>query len=121
MAFWQPMASMVTKAPLRSSNSSKAGMAVISLDFASTATCPSGPVLRRGPGAHQVEWSELRRPRAAPGFLPVDWRCLIRKAELTACTQSRKQPGNACGLSRSEDALNVSVRGQSHGAVPESP
>ena len=34
------MASMVTRAPFRSSNSSNFGMAVISLDLPSTATCP---------------------------------------------------------------------------------
>src|SRR6478609_7469588 len=40
ISFWQPMASMVTTAPFRSSSSSNSGMAVISSDLASVATCP---------------------------------------------------------------------------------
>ena len=40
ISFWQPIASSVTVAPLSSSSSNNSGMAVISLDFASTATCP---------------------------------------------------------------------------------
>ena len=40
MAFWQPMASMVTNAPCKSSNSSSFGIAVISLDFSATASWP---------------------------------------------------------------------------------
>ena len=39
------MASMVTMHPLSSSNSSNRGMAVISLDFYSVATCPKVRVL----------------------------------------------------------------------------
>ena len=35
---WQPMASVETRAPLRSSRSMRAGMAVISLDFSNTAS-----------------------------------------------------------------------------------
>jgi hypothetical protein len=41
MATWQPMASIETRAPTRSSRSIKAGMAVISLDFSNTAFWPS--------------------------------------------------------------------------------
>ena len=35
---WQPMASVETRAPSRSSRSMRAGMAVISLDFSNTAS-----------------------------------------------------------------------------------
>ena len=37
MVFWQPMASIETTAPCRSSNPSSSGMAVISFDFSATA------------------------------------------------------------------------------------
>jgi len=40
IAVWHPIASMVTMHPCKSSASSKAGIAVISFDFSSTATCP---------------------------------------------------------------------------------
>jgi hypothetical protein len=39
-SFWQPIAAIVTKAPDRSSNSSRRGSAVISFDLSSTATWP---------------------------------------------------------------------------------
>jgi hypothetical protein len=38
MVVWQPMASVETRAPSRSSRSMRAGMAVISLDFSNTAS-----------------------------------------------------------------------------------
>ena len=40
MSFWQPMASIDTNAPSSSNSLSSLGMAVISLDLSSTATCP---------------------------------------------------------------------------------
>src|SRR5580704_11329536 len=41
MVTWQPMASVETRAPSRSSRSIRAGIAVISLDFSNTASWPS--------------------------------------------------------------------------------
>jgi hypothetical protein len=50
ISFWQPIASIVTTAPVTSSNRSNSGIAVISLDFSSTTTWPSdnsGSIVRR--------------------------------------------------------------------------
>src|SRR4051812_31448315 len=45
---WQPMASRVTRAPVRARRSSSSGMAVISFDLASVASCPSTRRCRAG-------------------------------------------------------------------------
>ena len=55
IAFWQPIASIVTSAPSRSSNSSSWGMAVISLDFSDGRDLPQGQGVLGGPGADQVQ------------------------------------------------------------------
>ena len=65
MSFRQPMASMVTTAPLRSSIASKSGMAVISLDLASVATCPKVKWFTTAQAAHDMQG------RAADGFAPA--------------------------------------------------
>jgi len=40
MSRWQPIASIVTIAPVMASMSSSFGIAMISLDFSATLTCP---------------------------------------------------------------------------------
>ena len=78
MAFWQPMASMVTKAPLTSSRSSRAGMAVISLDLASTATWPSDRFCAVAQALTRCNGPSFAEPEPRR-VLPSMATCLIRK------------------------------------------
>src|SRR5512135_488655 len=71
ISFWHPMASIVTTAPFRSNSSSNSGMALISLDLASVATCPK---VKRFSTAQALTTCRAERPtvrRAALG-LAVD-------------------------------------------------
>jgi hypothetical protein len=78
------LASMVTMQPLRTSNSSRRGIAVISLDFCSVATCAS---TRRLSAAHALtRWSA---PRPAPRS------CERRELLPSMATIS---PGNICRM-----------------------
>lgn len=67
------MASVVTRAPLSSRRSSRAGMAVISLGFLSAGLLAEHQAPARGPGGDQVQRvAALGSAMTAPGGLTVD-------------------------------------------------
>src|SRR5262249_7762657 len=106
----QPIASRVTEAPWSSSSSGSAGMAVISLELAPTATWPSD---RRWAVAQAL--TECSGPSFADpeprNVLPSMATCRMRRAAATACTDSRKYAWNACGRRRSKTRSKVSCDG----------
>ena len=78
-------------------------------------------VLRRGPGADQVQRPEPSPDPEPRSVLPSMATCLIRRASLTARTQSRKQAWNARGSSRSKTRSKVSCDGDAVGQGQEAP
>ena len=118
MAAWQPMASMVTVQPTRSSSLSSAGIAVISLDLPSTASWPStspdsaAQARTRCSAARPVTSS--REPRAV---LPSRARSrgAPGRSGATAVAQARKQRPNAAGSSRAKTRPKVSWLGMPRG------
>src|SRR5262249_7679164 len=114
MAFWQPMASMVTRARLRSSNSSRAGMAVISLSLARTATGPRDRGCAVAQALTRCSGPSLADPEPRRVW-PSMATCLIGKPLLMACTHSRNQAWNAWGLRRLKTRSNVSWDGMPWG------
>jgi hypothetical protein len=72
MAFWHPIASIVTVAPLRSSNSTNSGMTVISLPFFLRLYLPQREMLFPYPGAHHMSGGMFRPIFAPPYRFTVD-------------------------------------------------
>jgi len=105
------MASMETKAPFRSNRSRSAGMAMISLDFSSTASCPR---TRRELVAKAETRCSGGRP-ALRSWLRRD--VLPSMATRSACcgqhsaTQARKQAENRSGSTRFNSVRSQSTQG----------
>src|SRR4051794_2281707 len=70
---WQPMASSVTRAPVRARRSSSSGMAVISFDLASGGFLPEHQALTGRPGGDEMQrLAALAAVVRAPRSLAVD-------------------------------------------------
>jgi hypothetical protein len=112
MAVWQPIASMVTVAPSRSSRRSSAGMAVISFDFSATATCPSTSRLALAQALTRCRAARPASPARAPrSALPSMGTTCPAVPGATACTQARKQAWKASGSSAAKTRPKVSWQG----------
>ena len=130
ISFWQPMASMVTTAPLRSSSSSNSGMAVISLDLASVATCPK---VRRFSTAQALTTCRAERPtvrRAEPRWALPSMAIGVSSGgsvaigvnplrAISAVIQEEKHFWKASGSSRQKTRRKVSCEGMPPGKVEE--
>ena len=106
---------MVTRAPRIASRSSSSGMAVISLDLAAQACCPSA--LTRGPGRDEVERvAVLGAIVGAPGCLAVDRHHLgtrvgARRRAAEACHPLREAGAKQLGIDRVHDVVQRVVTG----------
>ncbi len=110
--FWQPMASMVTMHPARSSSCSSLGMAVISLDFSSTLAWPSTKPLAE---AHTLTMWMACLPRVRSWerrtVLPSMATTSPWVTWATAWTHSMKQRWNWSGSNRAKTSPKVSWEG----------
>lgn len=101
MARWQPIASMVTMAPLSASSSNSLGIAAISLDFSAVASWPNTRRLRQ---AQALTMCSGRRPRARSceprAVLPSTATISPPVAPATAWVQLRKHSPKPFGVRR---------------------
>src|SRR5438034_1434171 len=109
--FCVPIASMVIIQPERDSFWSNNGMAVISFDFLSTATCAN---TRRFSAAHALTICNA----FFPSFLSAERRSVLPSmastpstAPLIPCTHSKKHASNSTGLRCANTRPNVSCDG----------
>ena len=114
IAFWQPMASMVTMAPCSSRSSKSSGMAVISFDFAAVATWPKLRCCSRCPGADQVQGAEFVGAGATQGLAVngdmLDLECLGEGSDPMLEAAVKR-----LGIDAVEDAFEGVVRGNAVG------
>ena len=116
MAVWQPIASIVTVQPRTSSRARSAGIAVISFDLSSTATCPSTSPLASA--------QALTRCSAALPFARSCERRSVFPSMATTCptvcgatarTQATNAAPNAAGSSAAKTRPKVSWLGMPPG------
>src|ERR1700722_18052391 len=116
ISFWQPMASIDTKAPSNSNILSSLGIAVISLDLSSTATCPK--VREFAPTQALTKWRHAPfRPRLPRSALPSIWTCLTPKWAHRALIQEVKQSWKTLGARWQKMSRKVSWEGMPWGRV----
>ena len=121
MAVWQPIASMVTMQPSSASSRSRRGMAVISLDFASVATCPSTSPLAVAQALTRCS-GRLARPRDRASGAASCRRWPPPRPRPAAPTTrlhpgQEAAPGTAAGSSRANTRPKVSCDGMPFGSA----
>ena len=106
IAFWQPIASIVTVAPRRSSPASSSGIAVISLLLACVRICPSVTPLPQCQAVTRCSApSAVREPRSV---LPSMAMCSCARLGRSAPSSLRKQASKRTESSIANTRLNVS-------------